>query len=95
MQEPTEGEMIRALGTKVDLLTETINRLNATMGGYVTQERYEADGRLAQLQHDEMVKDVSALEEKIKTINRAAWTLVVSPVIVGFIVWFLTTGVAR
>lgn len=84
--------MIRALGTKVDLLTETINRLNLTMGGYVTQERYEADQRLAELKHAEMVKDVSALEDKLRTVNRSAWTLIVSPVIVGLIVWFLTTG---
>lgn len=92
MQDPTEAEMIRALGTKVDLLTESFNRFNVTMGGYVTKERYEAEMVLRDHKHAQLEAEVK--EGRARTANavRLALSSFVFPVIVAVVIWLLNGG---
>jgi len=92
MQEPTEAEMIRALGTKVDLMTESLNRLAATLGNYVTQERYASDQRLAELKHDQLASEVKADKARTDANRRLALSAFIAPLIVGLVIWYLTQG---
>jgi len=84
--------MIRALGTKVDLLTETIGRLTATLGNYVTQERYESDKRLSELQHNQLAESVKADRARAEGNRRLALSAFIAPLIVGLVIWYLTKG---
>lgn len=84
--------MIRALGTKVDLLTESFNRFNVTMGGYVTKERYEAEMVLRDHKHDQLVKEVEEGKGKVARAVNIALSSFIAPVIVGLVMWLLIGG---
>lgn len=92
MQEPTEAEMIRALGTKVDLLTETINRLSTMMGGYVTEERYKAEMVLRDHKHDQLAQQVKESGARTANAVRLALSSFIAPIIVGVVIWLLSGG---
>jgi hypothetical protein len=84
--------MIRALGVKVDSLTQAITNLSTTLGGYVTQERYEADRRLSELQHTQLAESVKADRVKAEGNRRLALSAFIAPLIVGLVIWYLTKG---
>lgn len=84
--------MIRALGTKVDLMTESFNRLSATLGGYVTQERYAAEQTLRDHKHDQLEQAVKADRARTEASRRLALSAFIAPLIVGLVIWYLTEG---
>lgn len=92
MQEPTESEMIRTLGLKLDLMTEAFNRLASTMGGYVTKERYEADMLLRDHKQSQLEAEVKEGRDKTANAVRLALSSFVFPVIVGVVIWLLNGG---
>lgn len=92
MQEPTESEMIRTLGLKLDLMTEAFNRLASTMGGYVTKERYEADMLLRDHKQSQLEAEVKEGRARTASSVRLALSAFVSPLIVGVVIWVLNGG---
>lgn len=92
MQEPTESEAIRVLGLKLDLMREAFDRLNQTMGGYVTKERHEADMLLRDHKHAQLEQAVKEGRDKTANAVRLALSSFVFPVIVGVVIWLLNGG---
>lgn len=92
MQEPTEAEMIRALGVKIDDLTHAVNGVRTLLGGYVTKERYEAEMVLRDHKHDQLVKEVEEGKGKVARAVNIALSSFIAPVIVGLVMWLLIGG---
>lgn len=84
--------MIRSLGTKIDLLAESFNRLNVTMGGYVTKERYEAEMVLRDHKHAQLAEEVKEGKARVANAVRLALSSFIAPVIVGLVMWLLIGG---
>ena len=84
--------MIRSLGAKIDSMTRAFDQLSLTLGGYVTQERYEADKRLADHKHDQLDAEVKAGKAKVSRAVNLALSAFVAPVIVALVMWFLIGG---
>jgi putative N-acetylmannosamine-6-phosphate epimerase len=81
--------MIRTLGAKIDGMTLSFDQLNRTLGGYVTQERYEAEMRLAEHKHEQLARQVAEGKARVARAVNLALSAFVAPVIVGLVMWFL------
>lgn len=92
LEEPSISELIRTLSAKMDGVAAQLGALQAQMGQYVTQEQRQADKDLADLQRQELAKDVADLIEGRRTMLRSVWSAGALPVIVGLVLWFLSTG---
>lgn len=84
--------MIRALGAKMDGMTTSFDQLNRTLGGYVTQERYEAEKQLAEHKHAQLATAVAEGRARVARAVNLALSAFVAPVIVGLVMWFLLGG---
>lgn len=84
--------MIRTLGSKIDNMTSTLDQLRVMLGGYVTQERYEAEKRLADHKHTQLAAEVTEGRSRVSRAVNLALSAFVAPVIVGLVMWFLLGG---
>lgn len=98
LEEPSVSELIRTLSLKMDMVSSQLVGLQAQLGQYVTQDQRQADQALADLQRTEMSKDVEDLgkrldaqEDQARQSKRMVWSAGALPVIVGVILWVLTT----
>jgi hypothetical protein len=92
LEEPTVAEMIRALGSKLDVLSTAVLRTEQSVGQYVTQEQRTHDKELAAVKARQQDERLDALEERDRFRNRIILSSCVLPVIVGVLVWLLTKG---
>lgn len=98
LEEPSVSELIRTLSSKMDMVSSQLVGLQAQLGQYVTQEQRQADQALADLQRTEMQKDMDDLlrrlgaqEDQARQSRRVIWSSGALPVIVGLILWVITT----
>lgn len=92
LDEPTPGEMFRALGSKVDMLTASLSRIEGAVSLYVTQEQRAADLALAAERERQQNERIAEL--KADQAARSRWLLsaVLGPTLVALLVWLLTKG---
>lgn len=92
LEDPTVAEMIRALGSKLDTVGMAVVRLETAVTTYVTQEQRAHDKEIAAEQDRARDARIATLEEKERT--RARWVIsgLLTPVLVGVLVWLLTKG---
>jgi hypothetical protein len=85
-------ELIRTTGLKVDALAVTVSRLEATVGGLVTQEQRAADNQLAsqRVQHLEQKQDAAAAHSA--GTRRLLWTTLAAPLLVALLLYVVLPG---
>lgn len=98
LEEPSVSELIRTLSAKMDMVSGQLVALQSQLGQYVTQDQRQADQALSDLQRQELQKDVDeirtrihAQEEQSRQSRRVVWSAGALPVIVGLVLWVLTT----
>lgn len=82
MDEPTLAEMIRDVQADV-------TRILSQMDRYVTQEQRTSDKELADLKLAKVAEAVAAEKARTDTLRTWVWSAVVTPVIVGLILYLL------
>jgi hypothetical protein len=92
LEDPTVAEMIRALGSKLDIVGTAVVRLETAVTTYVTQEQRAHDKEIAAEQDRARDSRIASLEEKDRARWRIAMSVVIGPIIVGVLVWLLTKG---
>lgn len=93
LEDPTVAEMIRTLGSKVDGLGTVVIRLESAVINYVTQEQRAHDKEIAAEQDRTRDVRIATLEERDRRRWHLVMTSLVSPIIVGVLVWLLTRSV--
>ena len=88
------AELIRALGSKLDVVGTAVVRLETAVTTYVTQEQRAHDKEIAAEQDRQRDARIATLEEKDRSRTRTAISVVIGPVLVGVLVWLLTKGMA-
>lgn len=90
--QPTVYELIRTTGLKIDQLSTTVARLEATVSGLVTQEQRASDNQLAsqRVQHLEQKQDASAAHST--NTRRLLWTTLAAPLLVALLVYVILPG---
>jgi ABC-type enterochelin transport system ATPase subunit len=92
LEDPTVAEMIRTLGSKVDVMGAAVVRVETVITQYVTQEQRAHDKEIAAVRHAELAKEVAVIKERDQFRNRLVVSSLLLPVIVGVLVWLLTKG---
>lgn len=92
LEDPTVAEMIRTLGSKMDALGAIVLEMRAEVTNYVTQEQRAHDKEIAAEQDRTRDGRIATLEEKDRFRGRMVMTSLVSPIIVGVLVWLFTKG---
>jgi len=84
--------MIRTLGSKVDWLGTVVIRMESAVLNYVTQEQRAHDKEITAAENRVRDARITELEEKDRVRVRWIMSGLLSPVIVGVLVWLLTKG---
>jgi len=92
LEEPSVSEMVRTLGAQLANVSLMLNRIESTMGMYVTQEQRTADQSLAAAREERQNEKIGALEQSQANRNRVIVANLIAPIIVGVVVWLLTRG---
>ena len=92
LEDPTVAEMIRTLGSKVDGLGTVVIRMESAVLNYVTQEQRAHDKEITAAENRVRDARITELEEKDRVRVRWIMSGLLSPVIVGVLVWLLTKG---
>lgn len=92
LEDPTVAELIRALGSKLDVVGTAVVRLETAVTTYVTQEQRAHDKEIAAEQDRTRDGRIASLEERDRFRSRLIASSLVLPVIVGVLVWLLTKG---
>jgi hypothetical protein len=95
LEEPTVAELVRQAMAKIDHVGSQVLQVQALLSNYVTQEQRTADRELADHKHRDLSKDVEEIKTKSDTSKRLALSAFVAPVIVGLVMWLLTTTGAK
>lgn len=85
MDEPTVWEALRAIQAGV-------SRMEAAQALYVTQEQRESDKTIMDLRLEALSKDQAEDRARIDRLTQGAWTVLIAPVIVGVVLYFLLGG---
>lgn len=94
LEEPGVAEMIRTLGSKVDLTNAALLRVESVLHTYVTQEQRTADQALAAEREIRQNEKITALETAQASRVRIWTSSVLAPLLVGVLVWLITRGTA-
>jgi len=86
------GEMIRTLGSKVDLTNAALARLEGASHTYVTQEQRTADQLLAAERESRQNEQIRDLREAQTSRTRIMITSIAGPLLVALLVWLITKG---
>ena len=92
LDDPTVAELIRALGSKLDVVGTAVVRLETAVTTYVTQEQRAHDKEIAAEQDRTRDGRIASLEERDRSRTRWLASVVIGPIIVGVLVWLLTKG---
>lgn len=85
MDDPTVWERLREIQA-------SLGRMEAAQTLYVTQEQRESDKTIMDLKITALAKDQEEDRARIDRLTRGAWTVLIGPVIVGVVLYFLLGG---
>lgn len=85
MDEPTIPEMLRDLQADV-------SRVLARLDQFVTQEQRAADQKVLDLRMEAITMRLAEDKARVERMKNLVWTAIVSPVIVGLILYALIGG---
>lgn len=85
MEEPTVWEALRSIQAGV-------TRMEQTQALYVTQEQRQSDRTITDLRMEAIAKDQAEDRARIDKLTQGAWTVLIAPIIVGVVLYFLLGG---
>jgi hypothetical protein len=86
LEEPTISELIRRMA-------DQLTRIDGMITSFVTQEQRASDQALTNKRLDDLETDVKGLSDARENDRRQKWTSLAAPLIVGVVLWLLTSGV--
>lgn len=85
MEEPTVWESLRSIQA-------ALNRMENAQALSVTQEQRKSDRDIQALELANLAKDQAEDRARIDKLTQGAWTVLIAPIIVGVVLYFLLGG---